>query len=46
VSYWITHYFGNERYKKIDGKPVVFVFSHDRLSVDAKTFGATPKELP
>ncbi|MFS2070862.1 glycoside hydrolase family 99-like domain-containing protein [Pseudomonas sp. CT11-2] len=45
VNYWITHYFGNERYKKINGKPVVFVFSHDRLSADAKTFGATPKEL-
>ncbi|CAG8864748.1 hypothetical protein PS861_00546 [Pseudomonas fluorescens] len=45
VNYWITHYFGNGRYKRIDDKPVVFIFSHDRLSADAKTFGATPQEL-
>ncbi len=45
VNYWITHYFGNGRYKRIDDKPVVFIFSHDRLNADAKTFGATPQEL-
>ncbi|WP_246218873.1 glycoside hydrolase family 99-like domain-containing protein [Pseudomonas izuensis] len=45
INYWITHYFSNERYKRINDTPVVYVFSHDRLSADAKTFGATPKEL-
>jgi len=45
VDYWIRHYFNVPNYKKINGMPVVFIFSSDLLKRDAQKFGAVPKEL-
>lgn len=45
VNYWIEHYFKQKNYKKINGKPVVFIFSAEMLLKDSRKFGATPKEL-
>ncbi|MGF6404127.1 MULTISPECIES: glycoside hydrolase family 99-like domain-containing protein [Pseudomonas] len=45
VNYWILNYFKNPKYKKIDGKPVVYLFSSDMLSRDSEKFGSSPKEL-
>ncbi|MDP8567787.1 glycoside hydrolase family 99-like domain-containing protein [Methylophilus aquaticus] len=45
VSYWITHYFAQKEYKKIDGDPVVFIFSANLLEEKARTFGYTTPQL-
>lgn len=45
VDYWIKNYFTKTNYKKIDGKPVVFIFSPDLLFKDSEAFGSSPKEL-
>jgi hypothetical protein len=45
VSYWVKYYFPREDFLRIDGKPVVFVFSADELRKQAEKFGVTSKEL-
>lgn len=45
VTYWVRYYFPRPEYLRIDGMPVVFVFSADMLRKDAARFGATTKEL-
>lgn len=45
VDYWITAYFRQPTYYRIDGKPVVFIFSYDQLDGNAKKFGQTIKSL-
>lgn len=39
VDYWISNYFSSKQFLQIDGKPVVYIFSMDRLRDNAKTFG-------
>lgn len=41
VWYWITKYFSNPDYLRIDGKPVVFIFSHDNLLKSARLLRMT-----
>jgi hypothetical protein len=45
VGIWISDYFSHPNYLVIDEKPVVFVFSADRLKVDAARIGLDAKEL-
>lgn len=45
VTYWLDHHFKNPEYQLIDGKPVVFVFSPDRLRDNTKNFGSSTREL-
>ncbi|MDD2898588.1 MAG: glycoside hydrolase family 99-like domain-containing protein [Desulfuromonadaceae bacterium] len=45
VQYWIDNYFKDAQYLTIDRKPVVVIFSIERLRDNAKTFGKTTKEL-
>lgn len=45
VQYWIKNYFNQSQYLKIDGKPVVYIFSQQYLRDNAKKFGKTTKEL-
>lgn len=45
VRYWVSNYFPREQYLRIDGKPVVFVFSAQMLLTESKKFGKTTKEL-
>lgn len=39
VNYWIDNYFKNKKYLTINGRPVVFIFSPQRLENDGKRFG-------
>lgn len=41
VRYWIAKYFSSPGYLKIDGKPVVFIFSHDNILRSARHLGET-----
>lgn len=45
IDYWIKNYFKDAQYLEIDSKPVVIVFSPQRLRDNAATFGFTTKEL-
>jgi hypothetical protein len=45
VDYWIANYFKDPQYLKIQGKPVVIVFSPEKLRDNAKRFGKTTLEL-
>lgn len=45
VRYWVKYYFKSDQYMKIDGKPVVFVFSQQQLQDNAKKFGKTVTDL-
>lgn len=45
VDYWVGHYFHHTQFYKIDGKPVVFVFSNEQLSAQAKKIGQTTRML-
>lgn len=45
VRYWLAQYFKRPSYLKIEGKPVVFVFSHEALEAKARKFGSSAKEL-
>ncbi|UTH74021.1 glycoside hydrolase family 99-like domain-containing protein [Chromobacterium sp. IIBBL 290-4] len=45
IRYWRDHYFPRAEFLKMDGHPVVFVFSADMLESQAKTFGQTAKSL-
>lgn len=45
IDFWITYYFQQPSFYRIDGKPVVFVFSPSQLDMNAKKFGMSGKEL-
>ncbi len=45
VSYWVKYYFTRPEFLRINGRPVVFVFSADTLRKQAESFGATTKQL-
>lgn len=45
VDYWIENYFKDARFLRVDGKPVVFVFSPGLLARDSKKFGSQVGEL-
>ncbi|WP_083338918.1 glycoside hydrolase family 99-like domain-containing protein [Chromobacterium sphagni] len=45
VRYWSANYFPRPEFLKIDGHPVLFVFSADMLEAQAKTFGQTTQSL-
>lgn len=45
VSYWVKYYFPRQEFMRIDGRPVVFVFSADMLKKQAESFGTTTKYL-
>lgn len=45
VAYWLKQYLTHPQFYKIDGKPVVFVFSNGQLETDAKKFGWSAHSL-
>ncbi|MGF6551749.1 glycoside hydrolase family 99-like domain-containing protein [Paraburkholderia youngii] len=45
VEYWIGHYFSEKSYYRVDGKPVVFIFSPDDLTRKAAAFNTDVKQL-
>lgn len=45
VGYWVKYYFSRPEFKRIDGKPVVFIFSADMLKKQAEAFGYTTQSL-
>lgn len=45
VAYWLKKYFVNSNYKKINGEPVVVIFSPESLEKHAEQFGETTKSL-
>lgn len=45
VRYWVRYYFPQPEFLRVDGKPVVFVFSADELKKQAESFGVTSKDL-
>lgn len=45
VDYWLTNYFKDPNYLRLDGKPVVIVFSPEQLRNNAAMFGKSTREL-
>jgi len=45
VTYWISNYFSQGQFLKIDGKPVVFIFSPYKFRETAQNFGKTTAQL-
>lgn len=45
IRYWIDAYFSREEYFRIDGKPVVFIFSQDALRSSASKMGSSTASL-
>jgi Glycosyltransferase WbsX len=45
AAYWIDNYFNQSIFYTIDGKPVIFIFSHEHLEQNAALFGQTAKSL-
>ncbi len=46
VAIWIDRdHLASPRYVRIDGRPMVMIFSLERLVADAKKSGTTPKQL-
>lgn len=45
VNYWVTNYFNQPEYLRIDNKPVVFIFSATMLEAQANSFGSTTLAL-
>jgi hypothetical protein len=45
VAFWIDNYFKRPEYFTLDGKPVVFVFSHGQLAKRAAEMGTTVPKL-
>ena len=41
AHWWISHYFSDPRYLKVDGRPVVFIFSFQKFHDDAISSGST-----
>lgn len=45
VDYWVANYFSSPDYKRIDGRPVVFIFSPEELGRQAHKFGSSSRAL-
>ena len=45
IDFWIVNYFLHPSYYRVEGNPVVFIFSPSRLDTNAKKFGMSAKEL-
>jgi hypothetical protein len=45
VSYWLQNYFDQPTYYRIDGKPVVFLFSPGQAELHVRKFGTTLADL-
>ncbi len=45
IGHYLSAYFTNEQYLKIDGKPVLFVMSQPELAAKAAVFGETQSSL-
>lgn len=45
VSYWLQNYFDQPTYYRIDGKPVVFLFSPGQAELQVRKFGTTLADL-
>jgi len=45
VTYWLTQYLSHPQFYRINGKPVVFIFSSGQLENNAKKFGWTSNAL-
>lgn len=45
VDYWISQYFNKPEFMKIDGKPVIFIFSHTSFVKQAKQIGESVPSL-
>lgn len=45
VAFWLAGYFADPSYFTLAGKPVVFIFSDEQLSANARKFGATSSTL-
>jgi len=45
VAFWVVNYFNTPQYVKIDGQPLVFIFSVEYLRNNAKLFGTTVEAL-
>lgn len=45
VRYWVKYYFQRPEFMRVDGMPVVFIFSAEHLQKRAAAFGSGAKEL-
>lgn len=45
INYWVKYYFPRPEFMRVDGMPVVFVFSADMLKKQAESFGTTSKAI-
>lgn len=45
VDWWVKYYAGRPEFLRIDGKPVVFVYSSPELAERAKAIGSSTKQL-
>jgi hypothetical protein len=45
IDYWVSTYFNNEKYLKIGGKPVVFIFSSGLFEKNANSFWRNNKKF-
>lgn len=45
VWYWVKYYFPRPEFMRMNGRPMVFIFSADSLMKQAESFGATSKQL-
>lgn len=45
VRYWVRYYFPRPEFMRVEGEPIVFIFSANELKKQAETFGATSKNL-
>lgn len=45
VNYWIQNYFSKPEYKRVDGAPIVYIFSALLLDEKAKRIGLTTPDL-
>jgi hypothetical protein len=45
IDYWLANYFKDPQYLRIDGKPVVIIFSPEQLLGNAGTFRKSSREL-
>ncbi len=45
IDYWIENYFKDPQYLAIQGKPVIIIFSPQRLRDNADKFGSSTREL-
>lgn len=45
VDYWVARHLGNPEYMRLDGKPVLYVFSPDGIRDQAKQIGLSVSDL-